>query len=157
MNKDRTTRYAHLVELSKLKVGGTVRYGDLVGIMGSSGQSKFNHLHIDVVIGLVYKIIRLSQIGPKKEYVPDKKQLKYFLDKDLFKTKLFITTTYLEKEYEKIYGKKHHAVDVVPKDRHRTKAHFGIYWNRTKIGTVLKSGFDINGYGYYILIGFSVK
>lgn len=151
-----TVRYAHLAEYPNLKVGQSLKFGDLIGKMGNTGQSKFPHLHIDVVAEFIRHIIRLSEIGPDKKYKPDEDQLNYFLDFDLFKFKLVKTTPYLSDKYEKKFKKKHHAVDVVPKDRHRTKKHFYIYWNRIKVKNVevLFVGFDRIGYGYTVLIGY---
>lgn len=151
-----TVRFAHMAELSPLKVGDSVKFGDFIGIMGTSGQSKFNHLHIDLVEGFVRKIIRLNEIGILKKYKPCKKQLDYFKDKDLFKFKLVVTTSYLNENYEKLYGKKHHAYDLVPEDRFRSKKHFKMFFNRKKVKNteVLYSGFDKIGYGFCVLIGF---
>jgi hypothetical protein len=142
--------------MSPLKVGDTLKYGDFIGIMGTSGQSKWPHLHIDLVHGFVRKIIRLILIGILKRYKPCKTQLDYFLDWALFKFPLVITTEYLDKEYEKTYGKKHHAYDVVPEDRHISKEHFKFYWNRKKVKNVqvLYNGYDQIGYGFCIIIGY---
>lgn len=41
------TRYAHLSEF-KVKVGDTLKRGDLVGLMGSTGKSTAPHLHYEV-------------------------------------------------------------------------------------------------------------
>ncbi|TET97758.1 MAG: M23 family metallopeptidase, partial [Candidatus Stahlbacteria bacterium] len=112
-----TVRYAHLESMPDLKVGDTLKFGDIIGIMGSSGQSMHRHLHIDLVRGFVRKIIRLREIGILKRYKPSKTQLDYFKDSDLFKTRLITTTQYLCKEYKRIYGKKHPAYDLVPADR----------------------------------------
>ncbi|TET97692.1 MAG: hypothetical protein E3J23_08420 [Candidatus Stahlbacteria bacterium] len=151
-----TVRYAHLESMSHLKVGDSLKFGDFIGIMGTSGQSKFNHLHIDLIYGFVRKIIRLREIGILKRYKPCKTQLDYFKDEDLFKFKLVITTQYMCKEYKKIYGKNHPAYDLVPKDRHRSKDHFKIYFNRKKVKNVeiLFVGFDQIGYGFCVLIGY---
>lgn len=44
------TVYAHLQKASKLNVGDTVNQGDLIGYMGSTGNSTGNHLHFEVQI-----------------------------------------------------------------------------------------------------------
>lgn len=41
-------RYCHLKEKSNLRVGDTINQGDLIGIMGSTGNSTGNHLHFDL-------------------------------------------------------------------------------------------------------------
>ena len=152
-----TVRFAHLKEDPIAKTGDIIFRGDKVGTMGNSGQSKFNHLHIDVIEGLIDHIIRLDEIGYEDEYSykPNIKQLNHFIDDELFGIKPAITTAFYEKEYETIFKKHHPAYDLVPKDRHKSEEHFSIYWNRSKRGIILNKGFDI-GYGHYILIGFTV-
>lgn len=149
-----TQRLAHLEYKPHYKPGDLIYQNNLVCRMGNTGQSKWPHLHTDCIYGYVDKIIRLKYIGDDKEYKPCKKQLGYFIDKGLFKVEPYITTPYLDPEYEKVFGKKHPAIDLVPIDRHKTNKHFDIYWNRTKTGHVLAVGFDKGGYGNYILIGF---
>ena len=151
-----SVRYAHMNEASPLEIGDSISYGDFIGVMGTTGQSKWPHTHLDLVKGFVKIIIRLSEIGPFKKYKPCKKQLDYFLDDDLYRCKLEITTPYLDKGYEKTFKKKHHAYDLVPKDRHTSKEHFNMYWNRNKVKNteVLINTFDKNGYGYVVAIGY---
>lgn len=149
-----TVRYAHLYEPPDLEIGVNVHQDDLVGTMGTSGQSKHNHLHIDVVEGFQNKVYRLKDMGEDKKYIPNERQLNYFNDKELFHIKPVTTTPYMSTSYRERFGKDHPALDLVPIDRHKTNDHFKIYWNRTKIGVVLKVGFDKNGYGNYIMIGF---
>ncbi len=154
--KKYTFRAGHLLEEPDFRTGEQIVFGNCIGTMGTSGQSKFNHLHMDVVEGYVNKIIRLSEIGEDKKYTPSEKQLNFFVDEDLFKIVPFVTTPYLDPDYKEFYGKDHHAIDIVPIDRHSTKKHFPIYWNRSKLGHVLSTGYDKGGYGNYILIGFEV-
>ena len=149
-----SARFGHLSEIPDYMIGEQIRQGFNIGTMGSSGQSRHNHLHIDVIEGFVYGIIRLSDIGDKKAYVPSEKQLNYFIDKDLFKIEPCVTTPYLDPDYKDFFGKDHPAIDVVPIDRHLTKLHFPIYWNRSKVGHVLAVGNDPRGYGNYIIIGY---
>jgi len=149
-----TVRYAHLESIPNLSVGEPLTYGDLIGRMGSTGQSKHNHLHIDVVEGLHNVIIRLKDISERGVAKPSEKQLNYFIDKDLFKVTPYITTPYMSEKYKEIYGKDHPAIDCVPIDRHSTDEHFDIFWNRSKTGTVIAVGFDEHGYGNYALIIF---
>lgn len=149
-----TLQLGHMEKMSILRIGDKLKYGDSIGIMGTSGQSKWPHLHAHLIEGFHKIITRLKDVSPTGKYKPNRKQLKYFIDKDLFKIKPYITTQYNCSKYKKLRGKSHYAIDVVPIDRHKTKEHFIIYWNRTKIGTILNLGFDENGYGYFILIGY---
>ena len=55
-----TVRYAHLESIS-VKEGQTIKEGDVIGIMGNTGQSFGAHLHIDVVRGKADKDIHLWQ------------------------------------------------------------------------------------------------
>ena len=149
-----TVRYAHLYAPSDLELGVEVHEDDLIGTMGTSGQSRHNHLHIDVVNGFQNKVYRLKEMGKGKRYTPNEKQLNYFNDEALFHIEPVVTTEYMSESYKEFFGKDHPALDIVPKDRHRSNDHFKIYWNRTKIGIVLKKGYDKKGYGNYIMIGF---
>ncbi len=152
-----TNRYGHLVKLPDLKVGDVVLPGQVIGRMGSTGKSKFNHLHHDTLEGLISEIARLGDIGyePHHKYTPNIRQLNYSIDKKLFRHPIIITTYYYDPRYKVRFKIDHPAYDVVPKDRHISKKHFNIHWNRSKKGIVLAVGFDEGGYGYYILIGYN--
>ena len=151
-----TVRYAHLKNLPNFKEGDLIHKNMFIGRMGSSGQSIKNHLHIDVVEGYIKKLIYLEEIGyePEKFYVPNIRQLNYFIDQKLFKIDPVITTFFYEPEYKILFKKDHPAYDVVPIDRHRSKKHYDIFGNRSKLGFVLKVDYDEKGYGNYILIGY---
>ncbi len=152
-----TFRVGHLEYLPEYCIGDIITAGNKIGRMGTTGQSEFNHVHMDVVEGFVDHIIRLSEIGYEDdtEFTPNIKQLQYFLDDAFFGGEpLVVTTPYYELAYKIKRGKDHPAYDIVPKDRHETTDHFDMFWNRTKEGTVLKIGYDEHGYGFYILIGF---
>ena len=160
--KTYTVRFAHLEEIPIPKVGDIIFQGDKVGRMGSTGKSTANHLHIDVVEGLVNRIIRLKEIGyeESKAYLPNIEQLNHFIDDELFGIKPLITTYFYDPQYKIDWDKDHPGYDVVPidrleKDRYTDlkKEHYNVYWNRSKTGVILAVGFD-EGYGNYILIGF---
>jgi len=144
-----TVRFAHLEELPTFNVGDIIREATFIGRMGNTGKSDGAHLHIDCVEGVFNKKYRLVDImagNPKSA----KEQLDYFIDRLLFKSRLIITTPYLDPKYKEVYGKDHPAYDVVPKDP--TKKN--IYWNRSKIGMVTAVLDDPAGYGNNILIAF---
>lgn len=153
-----TYRFAHLAAAPKYTEGDTVRRGDIIGIMGSTGQSTANHLHIDCIVGKVSRPYKLADIGTR--YAPDKKQLDYFIDEELFGIKPFITTQFLDQQYKIDFKKDHPAYDVVPIDREHwengkligSKDHFAIHWNRSKPGKVTLVVDQPAGYGHCIYI-----
>ena len=151
-----TVRFAHMKDAPSWKIGDKIKRGDIIGIMGSTGQSTANHLHIDCVEGSqssTYLLVDLSN-GNK---TPAKSQLDYFIDKELFGVDPVITTQYDDPEYRTTYGKWHKAYDVVPKDRLETKEHFPIHWNRSMTGHVTLIVDQPNGYGHCIYVSFDTK
>ena len=52
-------------ESISVKEGQTIKEGDVIGIMGNTGQSFGAHLHIDVVRGRQTKIYTLAEIEGK--------------------------------------------------------------------------------------------
>jgi hypothetical protein len=150
-----TVRYAHLENKPKWKVGDILRRGDIVGIMGTTGQSTAIHLHIDCVEGeqkKPYKLVDLSN-GNKTS---SSHELFFFIDSELFGVPPVITTQYDDPEYLITYGKLHRGYDVVPKDRKETKEHYAIHWNRSRIGIVSLVVDDPKGYGNCIYITFEI-
>lgn len=151
-----TVRFAHLSE-TPLHVGDSVSYGSRVGVMGNSGSEKTGiHLHIDCTEGenaFRYNLGAIMQGKPR----PNKKQLDYFIDHDLFHFKPFITTGYLEEAYKQTFDKDHPAYDVVPEDRHKTRDHFTIYWNRSRVGKVIRLDTADPGYGLCAYITFETE
>lgn len=147
-----TVRFAHLAEPPKWKIGDKLTRGNMIGIMGSTGQSTAAHLHIDCVVGEIKTTFKLIDIGTR--YAPDQKQLDYFIDNELFGVKPVITTSFLDPEYKKLFGKDHPAYDVVPIDRKEKEAHNHIYWNRSIPGVVSLIVNQPQGYGHCIYITF---
>jgi hypothetical protein len=148
-----TSRFAHLAE-TKLKVGDTVKRGDVIGVMGNTGSEKTGiHLHIDVVDDEQKQRYNLRMMGEGKPK-PNKKQLDYFIDDELFGVKPVITAGYNDPEYAKEFYKPHPAYDVVPFDRHTTREHYKIYWNRSKVGRVVRVDYNDPGYGTVVYIAF---
>lgn len=146
---DYSVRFAHLKDRPNLTIGQKIFRGDPIGIIGNTGQSDGRHLHIDLVEGFQNHIYRLNEIGTGRLYTPDLEQLTYFIDAELFKTDLEITTHPYCPDYLNRYGKFHPAYDLVPRNR----ASWAIYWNRSKEGKVLFNDYD-NGYGHCLIIGF---
>ena len=147
-----TVRFAHMAFKPEWKIGDVIKRGDVIGIMGSTGQSTAAHLHIDCVEGEQKQTYRLVDIGGR--LVSSKKQLDYFIDNELFGILAVITTGYLDKEYLQVFGKDHPAYDVVPRDRLESHDHFPIHWNRSKPGTVSLIVDQPAGYGHCIYVTF---
>lgn len=143
-----TVRFAHLRYPVTYQENEVILRGNVVGVMGSTGQSTGDHLHIDVVRGRVPHMYRLLDIDCGR-LEPDFRQLAFFIDEELggpFR----VTTHPYDYRYKMSGGKwkAHPGYDLVfetdpPK----------IYWNRSMPGEILKRGFD-QGYGNFVQIGF---
>ena len=148
-----TVRFAHL-ETIFVQPGQIVSRGQVIGKMGSTGQSTAAHLHIDCVEGEHKERYNLSMMGKGKPK-PDKKQLDFFIDSELFETDIEITTGYLDPDYEILFSKPHAGYDVVPKDRKETDIHYKIHWNRSASGEVIKIMKNDPGYGKCVYVVFN--
>jgi murein DD-endopeptidase MepM/ murein hydrolase activator NlpD len=139
-----TARYAHLAA----PVAATeFERGDLVGFMGSTGQSTGPHLHLDVVTGVRAWVYRMHDIDRGNPH-PDFRQLALFVDEELTGGPFRITTYPYDPRY-KIGGawKAHPGVDIVSVSGQ-------LYWNRSSPGRVITAGYD-RGYGHYVNIAFT--
>lgn len=155
-----TARYAHLEFKPRHQVGGVLRENEMIGRMGTSGQSTAKHLHFDLIQsknpGRVYRLHELHN------FISDlpalMQQHAYFLDAGIFNHKLFIPTYFGDPDYYNADDeyKFHPGYDLVPDDRQDTDKHFNIFWNRTIPGVVTAVGYDEIGYGHYITIQFQV-
>lgn len=145
-----TVRFAHLADTPKWNAGDKIQDNDIVGVMGTSGQSTAAHLHIDLVVGEVKMTYKLADIGPR--LVPDQKELLKFLNVDLFGIAPVVTTEFMDPSYKKQFGKDHPAYDVVPKDRHDSTDHFAIHWPRSMPGTVSLVVYQPESYGHCVYI-----
>lgn len=150
-----TVRFAHLEKAPIWKAGDVLARGDVVGVMGSSGQSTATHLHIDCVKGAHDRPYTLKDIADEKPEASSH-ELFFFIDSELFGVALVITTQFDDTEYLLKYGKLHKGYDVVPEDRKKTREHYPIHWNRSKSGTVSLVVDDPKGYGHCIYIVFEV-
>ena len=144
-----SVRYAHLESKPHLPIGSRITRGDYLATIGNTGASMGRHLHIDCVEGLKPKVwtLRDMEYGIVK---PVPKQLNYFIDKELFGGKQFLVTTpYADYEYQNELKKLHLAYDLIPTDG----VSWGIYWNRSDIGTVIYNDRH-SGYGNTLIISF---
>ena len=155
-----TVRFAHMENAPAFKVGDTIKRGDVIGRMGTSGQSTAAHLHMDVVEGFQVARYQLKDIEADSPKAAPPRQAAYFLTKDqskgyeLFGIIPVVTTHMADPEYLESRGKIHFHYDVVPEDRLRTKAHFDIHWPRSADGKVLRVDYDDKGYGHCLYVGF---
>jgi murein DD-endopeptidase MepM/ murein hydrolase activator NlpD len=146
MSESYTVRYAHLRFKTHHKEGDTIGRGEVLGFMGSTGQSTGPHLHIDVVRGRHEHMYRMHNIACG-DLEPDFEQLSYFIDEELGGGQFRVTTYPYDYRYV-IDGKwkAHPGYDVVLEEPLGK-----IYWNRSMAGVVAKCGFD-HGYGNFIQI-----
>jgi hypothetical protein len=151
-----TVRFAHLEQAPALQVGQKILRGQLLGIMGSSGQSTAPHLHLDCVEGErtdAYTLVDIEAGDPKPAPV---RQALFFMDAELFNIKPVITTHYGDVDYFMTRAKVHLGFDAVPMDRHASREHFRIRWPRSMPGRVVKILDDPAGYGHCLYVSFDV-
>ena len=147
-----TVRFAHMKEAPKWKRGDTIKPGDVIGIMGTSGQSTAAHLHIDCAQGEHTRLYQLADYDGAVNPAP--RQLLYFIDRDLFGVDPVVTTGYADLEYFVTRKKVHHGFDVVPCDRKTSIAHFAIHWNRSCTGIVSAVLDEPGSYGHCLYVTF---
>lgn len=147
-----TVRFCHLRERPRMEVGTRLNRGDAFCIMGNTGQSTGDHLHIDCIRGLEPLKWTLHDMEILVQ-IPDIRQLNYFIDDELFHKPFIVETWYGSFTYQNWINKVHCGYDLRPKDFDPDSI-YPIYWNRSKPGIVLAIGSDPNGYGNYIHVGF---
>ncbi|MGD9938607.1 MAG: M23 family metallopeptidase [Clostridia bacterium] len=146
-----TVRFAHLSDPPGYPVGHILRRGEVVGRMGSSGQSTGPHLHIDCIKGLRrsrYTQHDIERGAPAAAI----RQLNFFCDGELFGGPLWITTHYGDPAYQAAYNKVHCGLDLVPKGDGKE-----IHWNRSMPGRVIEILDDPHGYGHCVYVCFEIE
>lgn len=147
-----TVRFAHLADIPPVRLGEIVKRGQLLGEMGSTGQSTAAHVHLDVVEGEHPGRYTLADIEAGKPPAAPPRQALYFCDAELFGVKPVFTTGYADPEYFFERKKVHLGFDVVPYDRNLSKAHWGLHWPRSMDGRVVAVAWDPKGYGHCLQI-----
>lgn len=150
-----TVRYCHLEFIPDFLKGARIPKGMKIGRMGSTGKSSAPHVHMDIIQGVETEVYRLADIsGHISDLDALMRQYYYFLDTEIFKFPLFITSYFGDPDYINNGEYEFHpAYDFVPENRHYSTDNFDIYWNRTKVGKVVSVGYD-DAYGYYISIAY---
>jgi hypothetical protein len=146
-----TVRYAHLKHIPHFPIETIIKPQDMIGIMGNTGKSTADHLHIDTIISSRVRPWRQLDME-RRNLLPAPKQLNFFIDAALFNQPLVITSYYCDPIYMDRFGILHFGYDVRPK-YFNSDTDYTIYWNRSFTGKVIAVGFD-NGYGNYIHIEF---
>ena len=144
-----TVLYGHNSQVL-VKVGQTIKTGDKLAVMGATGDKMYvtgAHVHLAVAQGEHTNLndMRLGMLNSGKT-IPDKRHCDFFVEDDLADGGVRITTTYLEKEYKRMFGKDHPAYDLVVNSKDKSYK-----WNRTWDGKVVATGYD-NAYGNYLMI-----
>lgn len=148
-----TVRFAHLEEVPQLRLGDVVHRGDQIGVMGNTGASNGAHLHLDVVHGAQAGRYNLEDIaGGHPEPAP--KQAVLFVDEELFRIAPIVTTHYADPDYYRQRAKLHCGYDLVPEDRHASKEHFAIRWNRSAPGVIVRIMSGDPGYGNCVQVAY---
>jgi len=151
-----TVRFAHLAEAPNLKVGDQVTRGQVLGIMGSSGQSSAPHVHVDCVYGSQAGAYSLANMEAGIPEPAPPRQLIYFADDELFGVPAVVTTGFADPDYFRSLGKVHLGFDLVPEDRKESRDHYALHWPRSMPGRVTRVAYDAAGYGHHIQIAFEV-
>lgn len=147
-----TVRFAHLAEAPAVHLGQTVKRGQMLGKMGSTGQSTAAHVHLDVVEGEQSGRYTLEEIESGSPWPAPPRQALYFCDEELFGVKPVFTTGYADPEYFAERKKVHLGFDVVPYDRHLSETHWFLHWPRSMEGRVVAVAWDPKGYGHCLSI-----
>lgn len=151
-----TALFGHMKKPASVVIGDTVNEGDLIGIMGNTGKSIGEHLHLGVREGWQNTVFRMSEVEINRKLL---RELALFMyDNTLFNFPFLVTYSFCDPKYKDGEGRlvDHMGYDVVPVDRFKTDEHHGIHWPRSMPGTVLFSGYD-KGYGNCVLIGYESR
>jgi hypothetical protein len=149
-----TFRIAHLAFRPSLSVGDKVKRGQIIGRMGSSGQSTKAHVHADSVEGIQTKRYTLADIEKNKPRASSPRQMNYFIDIELFGVVPIVTTPYADVDYQSKLGKVHFGYDVVPSDWNKEDPSIDIHWPRSMDGVVSLIDYDEKGYGHCVYISY---
>lgn len=149
-----TVLYGHFSSVS-VKVGQTLNKGDNIGVEGETGIAYGAHCHIAVGEGEIRYLdsMRLTQLN-SGYVVPNKKQCERICmgNPSLYSSDYQVSTTYLEKEYETMFGVKHPAIDVSA-----TKKGAFVRWSLPETGRVVNVIKNDSGYGNAVMVQYTVS
>lgn len=148
-----STLYAHMSSVN-VKAGQLVKYGDRIGIMGTTGFSSGPHLHIGTVTGDYMNLWRLGDMNSGRVKANKTESAFFTQGDDLFtsqdgtKRGTIIQTDWLSSYYYSKYGVNHPAYDLISTGGGALPY---ILWNRSHVGKVVKVAWD-GAYGNYAII-----
>lgn len=150
----KTARVTHLAEQSPLRPGDTVKQGELIGIMGSTGLSSINHTHLDAIKGVVKGCWRSGQII-SGQFELDLDFMMQFIRYELLngplKISYFVDDPRYQEHVEKYLKQKanpHKGIDILEWSGRSVP----IYWPLEVPGTCLSNYFDNSAYGWAVNI-----
>ena len=142
-----STIYGHLESFSTfLSVGKNLENGDIIGIMGDTGQSTGPHLHLQTVEGTHTAPWSLID----KKIKPSATQTNYAAQDIFGYGAPWTTTPWSCEEYFANYRKWHFALDIVPDHTNQNQDN-SIMWTRSMLGEVIGLGAH-PGYGIYVIV-----
>lgn len=158
--------FAHLSRID-VKDGQKIKKGDVIGIMGNTGYSFGNHLHVSVVKGRHTAPWYRSDFDSGRA-IPLEKETLAFKTNDLFRYDGKLEPAYLSANadgsengfWHKRSSGFHYALDLVTNESYRGKVP-GILWNQSENGVVTAIGNDSRytsyGYGNYVVVTYGVE
>lgn len=158
MSDKHTVRFPHLFEESSLKPGDRVRYGDLIGHMGSTGTSSFQHIHLDAIRGLFVKGCWRAKQIISGQFQLDIDFIMRFLCYDLLRGPMVLSYFVDDPRYvvdvERVLHytpDQHKGIDILD---FWSRKNPGIFWPFKDLdGICLSNYFDGSAYGWAVHIG----
>lgn len=165
---DYSVLMGHFKELNKnLKVGSVLEEGDLIGIMGSTGNSTGNHVHVTAAKGRVSRAFYRADynngsIVPLEAETNSFKSNKLFYHKGTYVPALVSYSDYYKSNndfYQWRGDRYHFGVDLITSNSYLDANRPEVRWPKKVKATVIAMGDDRNvtslGYGWWIVLHYS--